>query len=100
MRFSCWGLRTSGDKSWRGEEGGGAANAKIPNSKEAVNPSTLKAFIAIDAHPRPVVAWHVKGSNEHALVIATLGPRVRGIVIQLSNYAVVATIAAAGHLNG
>ena len=70
MRFNCW---TSGNKSWSDGEGGGAANATVPSSREAVKASALKAIIAIDGDSRPIVAWHVKGSNEHALVIATVG---------------------------
>ena len=47
VRFSCWMLRTCGDKSWSDGEGGGAAKATVPSSREAVKPSTLKAFIAL-----------------------------------------------------
>ena len=73
MRFSCWVLRTAGDKSWSDGEGGGAANATVPSSREAVKASALKAIIAIDVDSRPMVAWNVTGSNEHAPVIATVG---------------------------
>lgn len=73
MRFNCWFLRTAGDESWSDGEGGGAVNAIVPRSREAVKASALKAIIAMDGDSRPVVAWNVKGSNEHALVIATVG---------------------------
>ena len=65
-------LRTSGDTSWSDGEGGGAAKATVPSSREAA--STLKAFIAVYSFSRPVLALNVKGNNGHAVIIATLGP--------------------------